>query len=70
MDEMEFTEAESNMQDLVSEYQQCSLPVASLCTDALADTHRDHRPGGERRGRGGALRGGSPGSTGLRLNTR
>jgi tubulin beta len=25
MDEMEFTEAESNMQDLVAEYQQCAL---------------------------------------------
>lgn len=25
MDEMEFTEAESNMQDLVAEYQQCKF---------------------------------------------
>lgn len=28
MDEMEFTEAESNMQDLVAEYQQCEFAPA------------------------------------------
>lgn len=38
MDEMEFTEAESNMQDLVAEYQQCVVfPVSRvvLRTDPL-----------------------------------
>ncbi|GAA5857098.1 hypothetical protein JCM8547_007957 [Rhodosporidiobolus lusitaniae] len=30
MDEMEFTEAGSNLQDLVAEYQQCTLPSPYL----------------------------------------
>ena len=39
MDEMEFTEAESNMQDLVAEYQQCTSPlVSSASTWFDADT--------------------------------
>ena len=32
MDEMEFTEAESNMNDLVSEYQQYQACPQSICT--------------------------------------
>ena len=33
MDEMEFTEAESNMNDLVSEYQQYQAPSSLACCD-------------------------------------
>jgi hypothetical protein len=40
MDEMEFTEAESNMQDLVAEYQQCTLFSPSSLMDNLADGSR------------------------------
>jgi tubulin beta len=38
MDEMEFTEAESNMNDLVSEYQQCvrASPPPSRASKASA----------------------------------
>ena len=40
MDEMEFTEAESNMNDLVSEYQQ--YQEASADDDTEYDDHHDH----------------------------
>lgn len=33
MDEMEFTEAESNMNDLISEYQQYQVPLFKYCCE-------------------------------------
>ncbi len=35
MDEMEFTEAESNMNDLVSEYQQYQVLNTNICLPGL-----------------------------------
>ncbi|CAJ1358850.1 unnamed protein product, partial [Effrenium voratum] len=39
MDEMEFTEAESNMNDLVSEYQQCGNQIGAKFWEVIADEH-------------------------------
>ena len=39
MDEMEFTEAESNMNDLVSEYQQYQEPLCSPCFFGCSRQH-------------------------------
>jgi hypothetical protein len=71
MDEMEFTEAESNMNDLVSEYQQYQVRRVAMCAraPARARARRCHRarvffptprpPAGRHgRGGGGRLRGG------------
>ena len=58
MDEMEFTEAESNMQDLVAEYQQYQDATYVMCllsSWALSDIVL------QRRGGGGRVRGGGPG---------
>ena len=41
MDEMEFTEAESNMNDLVSEYQQYQEATADI-EDDFQDDEEDH----------------------------
>ena len=62
MDEMEFTEAESNMQDLVAEYQQyqdatyvtCMWPCGSVY---LTNVYSQHRGGGRVRGGGPRRRG-------------
>ncbi len=65
MDEMEFTEAESNMQDLVAEYQQYQDATYVMLVD-----HRLQRPSDfdvQRRG-GGRVRGGSPGGGGISVS--
>ena len=68
MDEMEFTEAESNMNDLVSEYQQYQdasaeeegeLDEAEGEAEAERGRGRKGKRGGRRRGRGGQKCGGS-----------
>ena len=41
MDEMEFTEAESNMNDLVSEYQQYQVSNISILYPIFAFIYRD-----------------------------
>ena len=42
MDEMEFTEAESNMNDLVSEYQQYQVNMQQYCTHITSKKNKNY----------------------------